>query len=157
VIALDIRVLYGDVDQMGFVYYANYLRYFEAGRGEFLRAQGQSYREVEARGLRLPVVEARVRYRAPARYDDLLRVETELTESKGATFRFVYSVRREQTELVTGETLHACVNDRGKPTRVPAALAVLATGVAQPLAARSGLPAAKDSGVLSQAAFFEGS
>jgi acyl-CoA thioester hydrolase len=126
VIALQIRVLYGDVDQMGIVYYANYLRYFEAGRGEFLRAHGRSYRDVEAEGLRLPVIEARVRYKAPARYDDLLRLETELTQTRGATFQFAYSVRREGVELVSGETLHACVNAQGKPTRVPPDLVALA-------------------------------
>ncbi len=127
-IPLDIRVLYGDVDQMGFVYYANYLRYFEAGRGEFLRAHGRNYREVEAAGLRLPVIEARLSYRAPARYDDVLRLETELTEARGATFRFSYSVLREQSELVAGETVHACLNARGKPTRVPPELVALAAG-----------------------------
>jgi acyl-CoA thioester hydrolase len=127
VISLDIRVLYGDVDQMGFVYYANYLRYFEAGRGEYLRAHGRSYRDVEAEGLRLPVVEARLSYRVPARYDDLLRLETRLTQARGATFRFVYSVKRDGDELVTGETVHACLNARGKPTRVPPDLVALAT------------------------------
>jgi acyl-CoA thioester hydrolase len=127
VIPLEIRVLYGDVDQMGFVYYANYLRYFEAGRGEFLRAHGRSYRDVESQGLRLPVIEARLSYRAPARYDDLLRLETELTHAGGATFRFVYSVRRDEAELVTGETVHACLNARGKPTRVPSEIVAMAT------------------------------
>jgi acyl-CoA thioester hydrolase len=126
VIPLEIRVLYGDVDQMGFVYYANYLRYFEAGRGEFLRAHGRSYRDVESKGLRLPVIEARLRYRAPARYDDLLRLETELAHARGATFRFVYTVRRDQEELVTGETVHACLNARGRPVRVPSELVALA-------------------------------
>ena len=126
VIPLEIRVLYGDVDQMGFVYYANYLRYFEAGRGAFLRAHGRSYREVESEGLRLPVIEARVSYRAPARYDDVLALETELTQARGATFRFTYSVRRDQVELVSGETVHACLNARGKPTRVPPELASMA-------------------------------
>src|SRR6185436_21096087 len=77
----DIRVIYGDTDQMGFVYYANYLRFFEAGRNEYLRAKGAPYREVEAElGIRLPVVEATVHYKAPARYDDLLVVETELAQ-----------------------------------------------------------------------------
>jgi acyl-CoA thioester hydrolase len=128
VIPLEIRVLYGDVDQMGIVYYANYLRYFEAGRGEFLRAHGRSYRDVEAEGLRLPVIEARLTYRAPARYDDLLRLETELAQTRGATFRFTYSVRRDRAELVVGETLHACLNARGKPTRVPGELVAMAAG-----------------------------
>ena len=71
-----LRVIYGDTDQMGVVYYANYLRYFEAGRNEFIRAKGLRYRDFEERfGLRLPVAEAGVSYRQPARYDDLLRVD----------------------------------------------------------------------------------
>ena len=65
-----LRVRYGDTDQMGVAYYANYLRWFEIGRAEMLRALGTSYREVEADGLSLPVVEARCRYHKPARYDD---------------------------------------------------------------------------------------
>ena len=70
------RVRYGDTDQMGFAYYANYLRWFEVGRAEMLRSLGTSYRDVEAEGIALPVVEARCRYLKPARYDDLLAIET---------------------------------------------------------------------------------
>ena len=121
-----VRVIYGDTDQMGMVYYGNYLRYFEAGRGAFLRAHGRSYRDVESDGLRLPVIEARVSYHAPARYDDVLELETELTQARGATFRFIYSVRRDGAELVSGETVHACLNVRGKPTRVPPELTSMA-------------------------------
>ena len=73
-----VRVIYGDTDQMGVVYYANYLRYFEFARSEFLRAHGRSYREMEAEGLSLPVVEATCRYMAPARYEDVLRVGIEV-------------------------------------------------------------------------------
>ena len=65
-----VRVIYGDTDQMGVVYYANYLRYFEFARSELLRAHGRSYRDMEAEGLSLPVVEATCRYVAPARYED---------------------------------------------------------------------------------------
>ena len=76
----EIRVIYGDTDQMGVVYYAQYLRYFEAGRNEFIRAKGLRYRDFEARfGLQLPVAEAGVVYRRPARYDDLIAVETALS------------------------------------------------------------------------------
>ena len=65
-----VRVRYGDIDQMGFAYYANYLRWFEIGRAEMMRSLGRSYREVEEAGVRLPVVEAWCRYLKPARYDD---------------------------------------------------------------------------------------
>lgn len=125
-VPLDIRVIYGDTDQMGVVYYANYLRYFEAGRGAFLRAHGKRYGDVEAAGFRLPVVEARVSYRAPARYDDLLRVETTLAEVRRASVRFTYEVRRDGEAIASGETTHACLGPSGKPTRVPGEIASLA-------------------------------
>jgi acyl-CoA thioester hydrolase len=120
-VPIDIRVIYGDTDQMGVVYYANYLRYFEAGRGEFLRAHGHQYMEIEASGIRMPVVEAHVHYRASARYDDLIRVETTLAEVRRASLRFTYQIRRggEPDLLVDGETLHACLGPAGKPVRVP--------------------------------------
>jgi acyl-CoA thioester hydrolase len=120
-IPLDLRVIYGDTDQMGVVYYANYLRYFEAGRGEFLRAHGRHYTEIEATGVRMPVVEAHVHYRASARYDDVLRIETTLAEVRRASLRFTYEIRRglEREPLVDGETLHACLGPGGKPIRVP--------------------------------------
>jgi acyl-CoA thioester hydrolase len=121
-IATDIRVIYGDTDQMGVVYYANYLRYFEAGRNELIRARGLRYRDFEDRfGLRLPVVEAQVSYRAPARYDDLLTVETSLAEVRRASARFGYRiVRRDGGEvLATGHTVHACVDLEGRIRRMP--------------------------------------
>ena len=126
-IPLDIRVIYGDTDQMGVVYYANYLRYFEAGRGEFMRAHGRSYREVEAAGFQIPVVEARVRYRAPARFDDLLRLETTLAEVRRASLRFSYVLVRGEgrTLLAEGETTHAVLGPEGRPVRVPAEIAAL--------------------------------
>src|SRR5512141_1787198 len=98
-----VRVIYGDTDQMGVVYYGNYLRYFEAGRNEFIRARGLRYRDFEERfGLRLPVAEAQVRYRAPARYDDLISVETSLAEVRRASARFEYRIVRGGEVLVTG-------------------------------------------------------
>jgi acyl-CoA thioester hydrolase len=125
VVPLELRVLYGDTDQMGFVYYANYLRYFEAGRGEFMRVRGHSYREFEARGLKIPVVEAWTKYRAPARYDDLITVETRLSEVRGASLRFTYEVRRkgEESPLTLGSTLHACLDAADRPVRLPPVLA----------------------------------
>ncbi len=116
----EIRVIYGDTDQMGVVYYANYLRWFEAGRTEFLRAKGLSYSDFEAREkLILPVVEAGVSYRQPARYDDLVAVETRLVEARRASARFAYDVRRGADLLATGFTVHACVNGAGRIERLP--------------------------------------
>jgi len=124
VITVPIRVIYGDTDQMGVVYYANYLRYFEAARNEFIRAKGLRYRDFEAQhGLVLPVVEAHVSYRTPARYDDLLSVEIALTEARRASARFGYRIVRDDGELLaTGHTVHACVDLKGKVQRLPKAL-----------------------------------
>ena len=119
-VATSIRVIYGDTDQMGVVYYANYLRYFEAGRNEFIRARGLRYRDFEERfGLRLPVAEAQVSYRIPARYDDLLTVETSLAEVKRVSARFGYRILREGEVLATGHTQHACVDLEGRIRRLP--------------------------------------
>jgi acyl-CoA thioester hydrolase len=116
----ELRVIYGDTDQMGVVYYANYLRYFEAGRNEFIRAKGLRYRDFEERHrLSLPVVEASVQYRVPARYDDLVAVETFLTEVRRASARFGYRLLRGQELLATGHTLHACVDLAGRVQRMP--------------------------------------
>jgi acyl-CoA thioester hydrolase len=120
----EIRVIYGDTDQMGVVYYAQYLRYFEAGRNEFIRAKGLRYRDLEARfGLQLPVAEAGVVYRRPARYDDLIAVETALAELRRASARFEYRVVREGETLTTGFTVHACLDAKGRVRRLPAELA----------------------------------
>jgi acyl-CoA thioester hydrolase len=122
-VTTELRVIYGDTDQMGVVYYANYLRYFEAGRNEFIRAKGLRYRDLERDlGVMLPVVEAGVQYRQPARYDDLLTVEVSLAEARRATARFAYRVLRGEELLVTGHTVHACVGAGGRPQRLPKAL-----------------------------------
>lgn len=116
----DIRVIYGDTDQMGVVYYANYLRYFEAGRNEYIRAKGLRYRDFEAQfRLMLPVVEASVTYRIPARYDDLVTVETSLGEVRRASARFEYRISRGEELLATGFTVHACVDVGGRVARMP--------------------------------------
>ena len=119
-----IRVIYGDTDQMGVVYYANYLRYFEAGRGAYCRALEAPYRELEAEGYYLPVVTAHVEYRRPARYDDLLTVFTWVSEVGRSRVRFDYRIVREEdaTELCRGHTVHACVHESGRLVRIPRAL-----------------------------------
>ena len=116
----ELRVIYGDTDQMGVVYYANYLRWFEAGRTEFLRAKGLSYSEFESREkLILPVAEAGVSYLQPARYDDLVSVETSLVLARRASARFEYAVKRGDDLLATGFTVHACVDGSGRIRRLP--------------------------------------
>ena len=119
-VKVELRVIYGDTDQMGVVYYANYLRFFEASRNEFIRAKGLRYRDFEAEySLRLPVVEAHVAYKQPARYDDLLTVEISLGEARRASARFDYRIVRGEDVLATGHTVHACVDLDGRVQRMP--------------------------------------
>ncbi len=118
------RVLYGDTDAAGVVYYGNYMRYYEQGRTEYMRDLVQTYREIESQGLVLPVIECYSRYKAPATYDDLLTIETSLAELNSITCRFNYRIYRDETNgsrtlLAKGFTLHASVNRKGKLTRLP--------------------------------------
>src|SRR4051812_24716035 len=116
-----LRVIYGDTDQMGVVYYANYFRFFEFSRSEYFRAQGGSYVDVGKSGHRLPVYEASCNYRSPARYDDQLVIKCEVTELRRASIVFQYEVRKEGEDaiLCTGQTSHACINFEGRPTALP--------------------------------------
>ena len=118
----EIRVIFGDTDQMGVVYYANYLRYFESARADYWRALGKSYKDLEAWGVGLPVVEAHCTYKRPAYYEDLLVVEVEVSELRGASLRFVYRVRRGDVVLAEGETRHAVIGTDGRPKALPQAL-----------------------------------
>jgi acyl-CoA thioester hydrolase len=115
------RVIYGDTDTMGVVYYANYLRYFEAGRNEILRAMGIRYREMEQMGFMLPVAEASIKYRTPAHYDDELELETAIAEVRHASVRIAYRLFRKSDDalVATGETMHACMTKDGRVTRLP--------------------------------------
>ena len=139
-VRMEIRVIYGDTDQMGVVYYANYLRFFEASRNEFIRAKGLRYRDFEAEyGLVLPVVEAAVQYRKPARYDDLLTVEISLEEARRASARFGYRIVRDGELLATGHTVHACVDREGRVKRMPGAL-LSRLGAGEPAGEPAGAP-----------------
>lgn len=119
------RVIYGDTDAAGVVYNANFLRYFEIGRTELMREWVCTYREIEQQGIFLPVTECYTRFKAPAFYDDLLTIETSITELKKLTCRFNYRICREipgaerQQLLVKGYTVHAAVTREGKLTRLP--------------------------------------
>ncbi|MBI1797573.1 MAG: acyl-CoA thioesterase [Candidatus Eisenbacteria bacterium] len=112
---------------MGFAYYAHYLRWFEIGRAEMLRSLGRSYRAVEEAGTTLPVVEAHVRYLRPARYDDMIAVETGIERLARASVRFGYRIVRvaDGDVLAFGGTEHCFMMPSGKPGRVPPDLAAL--------------------------------
>jgi acyl-CoA thioester hydrolase len=116
-----LRVLYADTDQMGVVNNVNYLRWFEIGRAEWLRQRGKPYKELEAEGYLLPVVEAHLRYRQPARYDDIVEISGGPSEIRAASFKFEYVLRRagDGVLLCEGWTTHACVTPQGQVRRFP--------------------------------------
>ena len=115
------RITYADTDQMGVVYYANYLKWFEMGRTEFLREVGVPYSSIEEKGLCFPVTEVSCRYYRPAHYDDRLLIETTLTSLGGVTLTFCYRIYRKDDELLlaSGWTKHACVDLQGEVTKMP--------------------------------------
>jgi len=113
-VTTEVRVRYAETDQMGIVYYANYLVWFELGRVELLRSLGLAYSRLETdHGCILPVMEARCRYRAPARYDDEIVIETRPAMLRGSVLKFAYEIYRKTNQrekerelLAEGETTH---------------------------------------------------
>ena len=116
------RVIYGDTDNMGQAYYGNYFRWFEIGRTELFRSLGIAYESVESRGIFLPVAEAYCKYAVPAKYDDLLMIETTLDIRLKGAIKFDYRILSQdaKTLLAQGYTRHACLNRDGKVVRPPA-------------------------------------
>lgn len=117
----SIRVRYAETDQMGYVYYGNYLQYYEVGRVEALRQLGTSYRSMEEEGLILPVYECNLKYFKPALYDDLLVIKTTIKELPKVRIAFDYEVYNQKNELLnTGHTKLAFVNKAtSKPCIAP--------------------------------------
>lgn len=115
----EIRVIFGDTDQMGVVYYANYLRFFESARAAFWRGLGRSYKDLEAAQIALPVIEAHCTYKKPALYEDLLEVDVEVGELRAASMRFVYVIRRGTDVIAEGYTRHAVIGPTGRPRALP--------------------------------------
>ncbi len=116
------RVRYKDTDQMGMVYYGNYFTFFEIGRVEYIRERGVAYKEMEREDDSFIVVaEACCRYLRSARYDDLLRIRTRVSESRRRSIRFAYEILRDEDGemLATGETLHIICNRHGRPKSLP--------------------------------------
>ena len=127
------RVVFGDTDQMGVVYYANYLQFFERGRVAYLRNVGFSYTDFQKGDRQLPVVDAHVKYHQPARYEDLLEAETRMSVLGKARIGFEYKIYRlgaqnERVLLTTGTTTHACIDLDGKPKRLPSSMVDHLTG-----------------------------
>ena len=119
-VELTYRVPYADTDQMGVVYYANYLVFFERSRNELMRSLGLTYKEMEEKGIGLPVLEAHVEYHSPARYDDLLTIKARVDGFEGIKLRVKCEVKRGETLLVEGYTLHDCLDYKQlRPVRPP--------------------------------------
>ena len=116
-----VRVRYAGTDQMGVAYHGNYFAWFEVARTDLLRQFGMTYRELEEQQVRLPVIETRVRFRKPARYDDVLEIRTRLTEMTGVRLTFEYDVVRtdDAATLAEAMTAHAAVDEKGRPRRLP--------------------------------------
>lgn len=117
----ELRVRYGETDQMGVVYHAEYLVWCEMGRTEYMRQLGQSYAALEEGGTILVVAEAALRYHAPARYDDIIRVETTLSDvrSRALTFEYVICHASTGTRLVTARTLLVALDRANRPVPLP--------------------------------------
>lgn len=133
-----LRVRYQETDQMGVVYHANYLNWFELGRTEFIRELGFPYKEMEQKGLLLPVTEAELQFKQPARYDDILRIYVRVVKFSNIRIEFDVQIRRDPEDhgdllergmqkeevlplgelLVTGTTKHVWINDQWKPVRL---------------------------------------
>ena len=117
----EYRVIYGDTDNMGVAYHANYLRWFEIGRSELFRSLGMTYKSIEEKGYFLPVSEAYCKFISSARYDDLIIIEAAVDGSLRAGMKFDYRILRkdDETELVRGYTTHAYVDSSGRVVRPP--------------------------------------
>ena len=125
------RVIYGDTDNMGQAYYGNYFRWFEIGRSEMFRSLGLPYKSVEDNGIFLPVAESHCKYATPAKYDDVLVIETSLDTKLKAGIKFDYKIYQEDgiTLVARGYTKHPCVNRDGKVVRPPEFLKEIITKI----------------------------
>lgn len=116
-----IRVRYGETDQMAYVYYGNYAQYFEVGRVEWLRSLGVSYKSLEESGIMLPVIELKVNYMKPAKYDDLLTITTILQKKPLVKIEFDFEVHNENGDLITTGFTSLVFMDmkKNKPIKAP--------------------------------------
>lgn len=117
--AVQIRVRYNETDAMGFLHHSNYLCYFEVGRTELFRAQGGNYRRMEEQGLYFVVARLEVRYRRPARYDDLLTLQTQISRVTPAKLEHSYRLMKGDETLAEASSVIACVNGTGEVQRIP--------------------------------------
>ncbi len=116
---VQVNVRYAETDMMGVVYHGSYLPWFEIGRTALLKERGIAYRDLEAAGYRLPVLEVAVKYLKPACYDDTVTIITTLAEKPVVRIELTYEVRRGADLLATGRTVHAFIDREGRPVRPP--------------------------------------
>jgi acyl-CoA thioester hydrolase len=119
---ITIRVRYAETDRMGLLHHANYLVYFEQGRTELLRSLGLAYKELEDQDYLLVLTRAEVRYRSPARYDDLLTLRTKVVRTTAVRIDHGYELFRDGTLIAEGSTTLACVNREGRVQPLPSIL-----------------------------------
>jgi acyl-CoA thioester hydrolase len=137
---VSVRVRYAETDQMGVVYHANYLVWFEVGRVELMRALGVEYKRMELEDdCQIVVADAHCRYHHPARYDEVLRVRTRIAESKNRVIRFAYELFRDADGqlLASGETTHIICGKNGKPKLLPGKYRAIFSAIAAEVPDRS--------------------
>ncbi len=117
----NLRIRYGETDQMGIVYHGNYAQYFEIGRTEWLRSLGITYKQMEDEGVKLPVISLAVNFKKSVGYDNVIKVRTMLKKMPTAVIEFDYEILNESGEIVTtGNTVLAFIDiNRNRPTRCP--------------------------------------
>ena len=114
-----IRVRYAETDRMGLLHHANYLVYFEQGRTELLRSQGLAYKDLEDQGFLLVLTRVQVRYRRPARYDDLLTLRTIVERTSMVKIEHRYELLCDGQLLAEGQTTLGCIDRDGRPQMLP--------------------------------------
>ncbi|MGF1572110.1 MAG: acyl-CoA thioesterase [Sumerlaeia bacterium] len=128
------RILYGDSDQMGIVYHPNYLKYLEIGRIEYLRDCGYSYANLEKNGIRIPVIRVEIDYKAPARFDELIDIQTTMESVSRIRVVFNYTIFNQNTELIArAKTQHAFTNQRNELSRVQQTFVEALQGLGKPV------------------------
>jgi acyl-CoA thioester hydrolase len=133
--AVTHRVNYSETDQMGVVYHANYLVWMDSARTEHLRERGVSYKELEAEGMYLAVTDVRIRYRQPARYDDMIRIRCWVRDLASRRVVFGYAVERADTDelLATAETSLIALDRQHTLSRIPEHVSELLKPTADPV------------------------
>ncbi|MFA6142238.1 MAG: thioesterase family protein [Candidatus Omnitrophota bacterium] len=115
----EVRVRYQETDNMGVVYYSNYLVWFEIARTEYFRALGLVYRKLEEKGIYLMVAAISCKYKSPAKYDDIVRMQAWISELKNSSLKFEYKLFVGDKLIATGDSIHVFTNSEGRPRRIP--------------------------------------